>query len=325
MRLVSAGYMPVDVLVPVHGPSDRTIGGTSGNVGLILAFLGWSCTLAGQIGDDVLADEFVLEARLAGAHIDHLWRAEGAETVRIVHRVDNDGHNYSYTCPACHKRFPRSRPLTLDQAKLVADDMPSVDVFFFDRVNAATVWLAEHYAQRSTIVAFEPSLPSGGALFERACNASSLIKRSIDIALPIPDIGPGSRRNQVRVVTDGANGLTFSIGNAAPRHLAAFPTLSVDTAGAGDWTTAGLLYHAVGKDGLQLERVEEGLRVGQALAAMCCSVVGARSLMRLTRRTILRRAAVVLAHNALESTIRVPPPRPKASRRGHCPLCALPT
>ena len=60
----------------------------------------------------------------------------------------------------------------------MADSEPNPVVYFFDRVNAATVWLAEHYTDADVIVAFEPSLATGGELFRRACEAASLIKHS---------------------------------------------------------------------------------------------------------------------------------------------------
>lgn len=323
MRMVSAGYMPVDVVFPFQGEPYRGIGGTSANVALILAFLGWDAALAGQIGDDVLADEFECEARASGASVDLIRRASGAETVRILHRVEADGHTYAYTCPRCHRRFPRSRPLTLDLARQVAEVQRDVDVFFFDRVNAGTVWLAEHYAELGAEIMFEPSLPTGGALFRRACEASSIVKHSGDIDLPIPPTLPSSRPNQVRIVTNGAAGLTYQRGLLPPKHLPAIPTLTVDTAGAGDWTTAALLYSTCSADGLDDTKIEEGLRLGQALAAVCCSVVGARSLMRLRPKTVLTRARDVLAANSLETAPRVPAPAKRNEVHSQCSLCAL--
>src|SRR5262249_7456775 len=57
-----------------------------------------------------------------------------------------------------------------------------------------------------------------------------------------------------------------------------------DTAGAGDWCTAGLL-HQIAQDGaagllrLTPEDLESALRFGQALAAWNCGFVGARGGM----------------------------------------------
>lgn len=323
MRILAAGYMPVDVVQPFHGDSFRSIGGTSANVALILGYFGWRAELAGQIGDDPLAEEFLREATRVGAATRFVRRANGAETARILHRVGPDGHSYGYTCPSCHQRFPRSRPLTLEIANEVIAQLRNVNIFMFDRVNAGTVALAEHFATRRTIVVFEPSLPTGGPLFQRACESADVIKHSADVELPILTTIPSSRPRQLRVVTFGAGGLSFQFGSSALRHLDAIPTLTVDTAGAGDWTTAALILRACGPLGLDESRVEAGLRLGQAYAALCCSVVGARSLTQIDRRVLARLARATLATNALNSSFALPLPRKENPRPTRCPLCDL--
>lgn len=325
MRILAAGYMPVDVVYPSTGAAYRAIGGSSANVALILAYLGWDAGLAGQIGKDLVGDEFVREARASGVNVDLLRRAAGAESPRLLHRVDADGHSYAYTCPRCHQRFPRSRPLTLDLAQRATEVLEDVDVYYFDRVNAGTVRLAEHYMERNVVVMFEPSLPTGGELFQRSCEAASIIKYSSDVALPIPKSPSRSRPEQVRIVTDGAAGLEVQLGSSSSKHLPAIPTLTVDSSGAGDWTSSALLYSAVRPSGLQLADVEKGLRLGQALAALCCTVVGARGLMRLTRRTVLGRARKALEVNVVESPPRLPPAPASPVSRSHCAVCGLRT
>lgn len=317
--------MPIDVIVPYNGEPSRAVGGTAANVPLILAHLGWDASLAGQIGDDLLADEYERDVQAAGASTRHLSRAAGAETARLLHRVDPDGHSYAYTCPRCHRRFPRSRPLTLELARAVAESEPAPAVYFFDRVNAATVWLAEHYADAGVVVAFEPSLPTGGVLFRRACDVAGLIKHSKEIELPIPTVPPRSRPDQVRVVTDGAAGLCYRIGRSAEKHLPAIPTLAVDTAGAGDWTTASLIAAACGSNGLDIRLVEIGLRRGQALAAMCCTLVGARTLSAVPPKTLKKRIDEVLSSNSVDAPPRVVSCQMAAAKPGRCATCLLST
>lgn len=324
MRLLSAGYMPVDIVCPSPGKPFRSLGGTAANVAMILSYLGWGAGLAGQIGDDVVADEFEKEAGAAGVSTALVARAAGAATARLIHRVQPDGHSYAYTCPSCHQKFPKSRPLTLELARQAAAATPDVSVFFFDRVNAATVWLAEHYAASGRMVVFEPSLATGGRLFGRAVEAATIIKRSAAIDLPIPPGPPAGRPHQVRVVTDGASGLTYRVGKTAPRRLPAIPTLTVDSAGAGDWTTAAVLHCACRPEGLDYDRLEGGLRLGQALAAMCCALVGARSLMGLPAKTVLRLAQEVLKADKLEAAPPAPDVPKSRKKPGHCGLCALP-
>jgi fructokinase len=324
VRVVAAGYMPIDVVYQSKEHFFRSIGGTAANVAMILAYFGCDALLAGQIGDDVVADEFEREAHAAGVSTALLARAPGAETARLIHRVQPDGHSYAYTCPACHQRFPRSRPLTLDLARQVIATEPDVDVFFFDRVNAATVRLAEHYSGVGSLVMFEPSLSTGGDLFRRAADAADIIKHSGEIDLPIPENPPSKRPEQVRIVTHGAAGLTYRVGAGASRRLPAIPTLTVDTAGAGDWTTAAVLHHVGGSDGLDHDDLEKGLRLGQALAAMCCALVGARTLAGLPASSVLALAREVLEANKLDVAPSAPDAPRKRKKKAHCGVCALP-
>jgi fructokinase len=208
---------------------------------------------------------------------------------------------------------------------MVAESEPAPTVYFFDRVNPATVWLAEHYADAGVFVAFEPSLPTGGGLFRRACEVAGLIKHGKEVDLPIPPCPPRSRPDQVRVVTEGAAGLCYRFGRSAKKHLPAIPTLAVDTAGAGDWTTASLMAAACGSDGLDTGQVEIGLRNGQALAAMCCTLVGARTLSAVPLKTLKKRIDEVLASNSVDAPPSVVSRPVAAPEPGRCATCLLST
>ncbi len=58
--------------------------------------------------------------------------------------------------------------MRLDQVETVVDSVPAPSVYFFDRANAATVALAERYAETGAVVVFEPSTPANAALVQRA-------------------------------------------------------------------------------------------------------------------------------------------------------------
>lgn len=323
MKVLTAGYMPLDVVYQSNTRFHRAVGGTAANVAMILSYLGWDAHLAGHIGDDLAAEEFETEAKAVGVSTAFLERAPGAGTPRLIHRIEGDEHSYAYSCPACHQRFPRSRPLTLELARRVTIAHPAADVFFFDRVNAATVRLAEHYSEVGAVVVFEPSLSSGGSLFRRAADASDIIKYSCELDLPIPENPPRERPEQIRIVTSGAAGLAYRVGKGRSKRLPAIPTLTVDAAGAGDWTTAAMLHLVCGSSGSIREELDAGLRLGQSLAAICCALVGARTLMGLPATAVLELARDVLQSNKLEVAPHVPSVAVKRKIRGHCRVCAL--
>ena len=137
-----AGYMPLDIIDDGAGPRRRA-GGTAGNVAAILAFLGWDAALAGRVGDDHAGDELLADLMRAGVDCRLVDRERGALTTRLVHHIAGGEHYYLYTCPHCGQKLPRSRPLTLERLETVLAARERPDVYFFDRVNSATIALAE--------------------------------------------------------------------------------------------------------------------------------------------------------------------------------------
>ncbi|MEJ7784821.1 MAG: PfkB family carbohydrate kinase [Solirubrobacteraceae bacterium] len=323
--VVCAGYMPLDIIHTQAGTAGRHAGGTAANVAAILTFLGWEAVLAGQTGGDVAGDELMADLRNTGVDTGQIHRSPTAETARLIHEVRHNGHSFAYRCPDCGSRFPRSRPLTLEQADACALAHPEPTVYFFDRANAATVALAERYVRAGSVVVFEPSVPANVDLLARAATVAHVIKHSDDRSVGgLDDLHIQPRAGQLRIVTHGAEGLALRVGSTRPRRLPALATLAVDTGGAGDWTTAGFLSKAVGTDGLDPARFEQAARFGQALAAVACATIGARTAMRLTRGSVLRRARNVLASGGLTSEPRLPKRAPLARPDGACATCLMP-
>lgn len=325
-RVVAAGYMPLDIIISTDGRTARQGGGTAANVAAILAFLGWDAVLAGQTGDDIAADELTADLAGAGVRTDQIRRARGAATPRLVHSIRPDGHSFAYSCPICRSRLPRSRPLTVEQAHRCIAAYPRPSVFFFDRANAGTLTLAEHYAHHGALVMFEPSVPANAELLRRAAAVADVIKHSDDRSVGgLHDLPVRTRSDQLRIITHGAEGLELRCGRRRARKLPALATLAVDTGGAGDWTTAGLLHKVAHRAQLDLERVEDGLRFGQAIAAVSCAVPGARGLMALTRQTVLRRARSAIVEGGMTTEPRLPRPTALPTTPGCCPSCLVPT
>lgn len=323
--IVCAGYMPLDIVRTTAGTVARRAGGTAANVAAILAYLGWEVALAGQVGRDLAGDELVDDMVSAGVDVGQVTRVVNAQTPRLVHDVRPEGHFYRYACCECGTRFPRSRPLTLDGARACLEAQPAPSAYFFDRANAATLFLAERYAEAGCIVVFEPSVPANAALLGRAAAVAHVIKHSDDRSVGgLDDLHVQPRQGQLRIVTHGAEGLELRVGTARGRRFPALATLAVDTGGAGDWTTAGFLTSAVSQGKLDRTRLDNALRFGQALAAVNCAVVGARGLMAMTRASARRRAHRVLSEGGLASALRVPVAAAPGQADGACPSCLMP-
>lgn len=317
---VTAGYMPLDIVTD-GSEAWRRAGGTAGNVAAILSFLGWQAALAGRIGDDPAATELVADLDEAGVGVDLLQRDTDALTTRLVHEIKRDGHRYLYKCPRCSQSLPRSRPLTLAQVEHVLAEYFAPTVFFFDRANAATVALAEAYQARGTVVVYEPSTLVNAGLLQRAVAAASVIKGSDERVDFVQSMEFGNP-DQLRVVTAGSDGARFSMGDGQWQHVGVFSVPVVDAAGAGDWTTAGLLHHLTRVGQMSPKVVSDGLLFGHALAALNCSVPGARGLAeQRTRASVLGLATRLSRGSSVVPTWRKPNTgQPPA---GACEWCLL--
>lgn len=319
--VVSAGYMPLDIIDTDEGVWQRA-GGTAGNVAAILAFLGWTSALAGRVGDDQAG--LTLRSDLDRLSVDCslIEIDENSLTNRLVHKVDSTGHHYRFTCPHCGQRLPRSRPLRLDQVESVIEAYPHPDTYFLDRANPATVLLAERYSRAGVTVVFEPSTPANATLLRRAIRAASVVKSSHEHGPDLVESYQGGRRDQLRVITEGARGARVRLAGGKWHRIGVFDTELVDAAGAGDWTTAGMLHKIVGNGGLTLAGAKEGITYGHALAALNCAHPGARGLLE--DRT---RSSVQSLVSNLRRGNQVRPgfgkPAPVKPRSGACSWCLL--
>jgi fructokinase len=212
----------------------------------------------------------------------------------------------------------------LASAAAVLGQYPNPTVYFFDRANPATVWLADEYARRGCLVVFEPSVSPDAALLHRALELARVVKHSDDYVLPSAFAEP-TTREQIRITTHGASGLEVRHGRRRAHVLPAFATLAVDTAGAGDWTTAGFLHHFAKIAKPTSSDIISALRFGQALAALNCSTLGARGIVSLTRRTVLCHVKAALREGGVSTAPRLRAPEHLHSVSGTCPSCLMPT
>ena len=316
-----AGYMPLDV-IDDGTPVRRRAGGTAGNVAAILSFLGWDAALAGRIGDESAGDEFVADLARAGVDCRLIDRTPGALTNRLIHHISAGRHSYLYTCPRCAQKLPRSRPLTLEQVAAVVEARPDPDVYFFDRANPATVALAECYAKTGSMVVYEPSTPASAELLRRAIAVATIVKGSVEHGPRLMGSEDDVRQDQIRVITHGAEGARFRIGTGRWHEVGVFEAPVVDASGAGDWTTAGMLYFLAGERTPSEKELREAILFGHSFASLNCAVPGARGLMEGRSRASVLGLATRVRHGesrrpALPSTIQ-------AVRSTGCEWCLLP-
>ncbi|PYY38167.1 ribokinase [Curtobacterium sp. MCJR17_055] len=268
--VVTSGFAAVDVMI--NGSVCASPGGTAVNVAAILARLGWHSEVAGTIGTDpaglFLAES--LEADGVGTHSLRLF--DQWKTPIVVQERRRDDHAWRFACPACGARFAKHRPSEVAYATAVVEQLPAPDVFFFDRVSLFTIELARRWKEAGSLVFFEPAGLGRPALFDRAVDVSDVVKYSAerapafaerlptDLTTLIETLGPAGARIRI----DG-------VWTDVPGHPV---TALVDSAGAGDWTSAGII-DALFTSGGEPDW-ERALVAGQRLGADACGWEGVR-------------------------------------------------
>ncbi|AMV44338.1 hypothetical protein [Paraburkholderia caribensis] len=289
-RIVGAGLFALDVIVDTNGAFVQSaLGGSAGNVLSILAALGWRASPIGTLGDDSAACKVCDDFDAVGADLRFMTRSADRFTPVIYqHQLpshESGTHRFSFACPICGER---RRPQWDDVFAPGWNSaiLPSANVFFLDRPTQLGVTLAEHYATAGAIVVFEPSaVGDDPELFRRALRLAHIVKYAHD---RLSDLDGFDTSNlAVEIQTCGPQGLRYRIPslNVGWMMLGAYELPHIrDTAGAGDWCTAGLIYEllqlTVG-DVLSIDEdiVTRALAFGQALSSLNCLTEGARGLL----------------------------------------------
>lgn len=288
---VGAGLISLDVLIWDGKliPVGYYVGGTCGNVMMILAHMGWESYPIARLDETKDAQRIKEDMLNHNVHIDFVSTGDGKTPV-IVQRnfINKDGvHTHKFESRNNIGRFYLDfKSLTLKQANEVIDKIGFVPkVFFFDRVSPAILKLASVFKEKGSIIFFEPSSRGGNVkMFNKCVEVSDIVKFSdqrIKGAHQFDDL-----KDKLFIQTQGANGLSFRL-NSEWIHLEPFMNDNVvDTAGAGDWTAAALI-NELYKDkevkeikSLTLSGLKSALNQAQKVGAKSCSYEGARGMMQ---------------------------------------------
>ncbi|MCU1376988.1 MAG: fructokinase [Actinomycetia bacterium] len=279
--VVSAGFTAVDLML---GDSmTMTPGGTATNVCQALGSMGWMARLVGTVGSDPAGSFLREELEREAVNVDHLLLDEDWTTPIVLQERQGNDHVWRFRCPHCNTRYAKSRPAPVAAAQVLLDAIPTPDVFFFDRTSLFSLRLATHWAELGSFVVFEPAGLGRPHLFAQALRVAHLVKYSSERA-------PAFRAyledtTAALVDTNGAAGVRFRAADRedwfeAPAYSA---NAVVDTAGAGDWTTAGIVRSLVSDDGRSpvesvgdVGRLRAAVDAGQQLGVLACTWRGVR-------------------------------------------------
>ena len=289
--ILGAGLISLDVLIRdgERLPVSYYVGGTCGNVMMILAHMGWDAYPIARLDGTKDTARLLADMKKNSVHTDFISTSDGKTPV-IVQRnfINKDGvPTHRFESRNNMGRFYLDfKSLTLKQANDVIARIDFVPkVFFFDRVSPAILRLADAFKEKGSAVFFEPSSRGGDVkTFNKCVEVADVVKFSdqrIKDYHQFDDV-----EDKLFIQTQGAQGLTYRL-NSGWTHLEPMVNDNVvDTAGAGDWTAAALINEFY-KDKEKQEifhftpaAIAEALNAAQRIGAQSCSYEGARGMMQ---------------------------------------------
>ena len=289
--VLGAGLISLDVLIWDGKliPVGYYVGGTCGNVMMILAHMGWESYPIARLDGTKDTDRVLADMVKHAVHTDFVSTSDGKTPV-IVQRnfITKDGTpTHKFESRNNIGRFYLDfKSLTMKQADAVIERMDFVPkVFFFDRVSPAILKLATTFKEKGSVIFFEPSSRGGDVKrFNQCVEIADIVKFSDQ---RIKDAAQfNSLKDKLFIQTQGARGLNYRL-NSEWIHLEPFLNEHVvDTAGAGDWTAAALI-NGLFKDkeikrisDYSASEIEKALNDAQKVGAQSCSYEGARGMMQ---------------------------------------------
>lgn len=286
---LGTGLVVLDVVIDGKNKPQLATGGSCGNVLSILGSMGWSSYPIARIGDDKASEIMLKDMAKWGVRTDFVHRNGSISTPIIIERIlAGDSpltHTFEFSCPKCGSSLPRNRLIDKQLFLQIEDKLPRGQVFYFDRISRTILDIARKKKAEGSVIMFEPCRHRRGKLFEECLKVADIIKYASEELEGVIC----AKDNQLEIQTLGSKGSRFRIKKNGKKYdwklLPAFKIDRVlDTAGAGDLCSAGIL-HILGQEGAKgflrasYHRIEEAIRFGQALSALGCSFKGARGHM----------------------------------------------
>lgn len=283
--LFSVGLIALDILRVADQPERASFraGGTAGNVAAILSSLGWPAQAAGPADGSMASSLMLDDLQRCGVEYHAL---DGTCVPVIVEELDmNAQHRFLFDCPVCGHELPRYR-----RNKFVVDigsqtGTSPVDVFLADRLSDEILALTSAAKSQGAFIVYEPSDPADEPWAEEMFALIDMVKYSCDRASALPWLKAG---DYLEIRTLGAQGLHWRWPGRMVEEWQSMKAIQasrvVDTCGAGDWLTAGILVGLLEqlecpRGQASLTMLEEALRSAQHLAAWSTGYAGARGAL----------------------------------------------
>lgn len=322
-RVLSMGLVALDVLCIAQEPERTSFraGGTAGNVAAILGALGWPATLAGPAEESLAYELMLNDLTRCGVEYREMHRA--AVPVIVEELEHYARHSFTFDCPACGKALPRyHRTYRADASSWVCEDVHT-DVFFADRLSDEILELAQSARRSNAFIVYEPSDPSDAPWAPAMLALADMVKYSDERADGLSWLSDG---DHLEVRTKGAAGLQWRWARHEIHQWQSMASIHVanvvDTCGAGDWLTSGILIGLLERGDTRatwsgVTAMEQVLRRAQQLAAWSCGYAGARGALYESGPAVAR---AIVQH--LETSV-MPDPLPESNAGFSCAACPM--
>ena len=268
-------------------------GGSCGNVLMILSFLGWNSYPIARLSNNQSTKLLLEDLTKNKININLISRSSDGSTPIIIHRIlkgseNNPKHRYEFKIPKTNIWLPSFKPVLSSKVEELSTFSVNPKVFYIDRVSRSSIDLARHYKEKGALIFFEPSSIGDEKQFKECLLLSDIFKFSNDRIPKFKDIYP-ERQVPVEIETLGSNGLLYRTFKSKNNEWKLLPALYVDdakdTAGAGDWCSAGIIHVLFDNmktpifSNITTFKLEQSIIFGQFLSALNCCFYGARGLM----------------------------------------------
>jgi sugar/nucleoside kinase (ribokinase family) len=272
-----------------------------------------------------------------GVDTSYLIFDENATTPVIIEKVRKNGnndaiHSFSFYCPRCNSFLPRYRPVTKKQIDPILEKKPVVDICYIDRVSSGALKIARICKDMGAIIFFEPTKIKDDRQFHEILKISDILKYSNEIQITDLKIVNESTV-PLKIETRGSLGLSYYLNNENVKNkkwksIKAFQVSHVvDSAGAGDWCSAGIIHilkreNIFSIDLLDDVTLKKALMFGQALAGINCQFYGARGSMYSLSKEKFQQSTIYLLNKIdrpINGDISILS-NPKKTK-GYCPIC----
>jgi fructokinase len=288
---VGTGLVALDVIISNKSGNfpQFLAGGTCGNVLTILSYLGWHSYPVARLSNNVACEMLIDDLVSWHVHDDLITVTKDGSTPIIIHRIltDKQGapkHRFEFRNPEDGTYLPSYKPCLASSTKRTYEQKQNANVFFFDRINRASIELAKLYKKNGAIIVFEPSSAKDEKQFKECLQITDVIKFSDDRITNYEEMYPMARV-PLEIQTLGRNGLKFRRqGDKEWTTLSSYSIDDViDAAGAGDWLTAGFIKKLFSRTNnikdMPTSDIISSLEFGQILSSLNCTFEGARGLM----------------------------------------------